>query len=127
MHFIACCTCRSLSSSTIHLGRLEFGAAMVHRAYQDYSSWISYGTDSWWQDVENHPHLAGELAAQRLSALGLVNASEKCIADIVSVILVAMHGPTVSALFTNTQIEPTFVWLKARPRMHASIYSSARL
>lgn len=88
------------------------------RPYQDYSSWQSYGTAAFWDELEATPCLAGELICQRLAkGLGAVNLSETCSADVASAILVATHGPAVGAFATDDVIQITFQWVKARPCM----------
>ena len=85
------------------------------RPYQDYSSWQSYGTTAFWDELEATPCLAGELICQRLAKGGAVNLSETCSADVASAILVATHGPAVGAFATEDEIQPTCQWVKARP------------
>lgn len=88
------------------------------RAYQDYSSWQSYGTAAFWDEIEASPSLSGEMICARLvKGLGAVNLSETCSADVASAILVATHGPTVAAFATDDEIRIMFQWTKARPCM----------
>jgi hypothetical protein len=86
------------------------------RGYQDYSTWLNFGTASLYEDIAASPNVSGELIAQHLHRLQLKNPSEQTSADVAAGILVATYGPAAGML-AQPQLQSTYDWFKARQNL----------
>jgi hypothetical protein len=86
---------------------------MPRRPYQDYSSFLNYGTCRWWQDVQSVPQLAMEMFAERFCKAGLRNPSElKTSAAFAAAITVVQYG-TSSSVVAECELRRTYDNFKA--------------
>lgn len=125
----ATCTCASLLFAQPYLALSCFGSwsgipatalclkptrcgTMPRRPYQDYHSWLAYGTKQWWDDVEAAPHLAMEMSCQRLRLAGLVNPSEQTSAHVAAAIACMTHG-TCAPLLAQSELQKIYDNVKA--------------
>jgi hypothetical protein len=89
-------------------------AVALRRGYQDYASWLSFGTRTLWDKCDSAPSCALEIFAQYLHKMLLKNPAERTSADVASAIAVVMFGPIGASLLTQGQATAFYEQFKVR-------------
>jgi hypothetical protein len=83
------------------------------RPLQDFSSWPSFGTATFWHEVDRNPEIAQELMCRWVNGLGCINPTEPTSASIASHSLVAQYGFPQCLWVTNATAQDVYESVKA--------------
>ena len=94
--------------------------ATVRRPMQDFTTFLSFGTQTFWDQVKANPTMCPELFAGLLCRLQLKTASETTCAVGASAIAVAMYRKDTLFYVPQTEIDNIYTNLKVMSCMPAS-------
>ena len=87
---------------------------------QNFTQWINYGTDTFWQYMSQRPDLAIDLATHLNCELGLRKANEWTVQKIVIIVLIARYGDAAATLPLVTVEETITATRKAIKRYRSA-------